>query len=62
LPPLLLKAAVAGTSRIVAKPQTISGRSADDYATQLACLTGISLSKNRLKNRFNYVFSNGDFL
>jgi hypothetical protein len=36
--------------------------SARDYATQLACLTRISLSKNRLKNRFNFVVSNGDFL
>jgi hypothetical protein len=47
-----LKAAVAGTSRIVAKPQTISGRSAHDYATQLACLTGISLSKKPFEKPF----------
>jgi hypothetical protein len=33
-----------------------------DCATQLAYLTGISVSKNRLKNRFSFVFSNGDFL
>jgi hypothetical protein len=38
------------------------GRSVRDYATQPACLAGILLSKNRLKNRFNFLFSNGDFL
>jgi hypothetical protein len=43
-----------------ARLEWTSGGSVRDYAKQLACLTGISLSKNRLKNRFNFVFSNGE--
>jgi hypothetical protein len=53
---------VAGTCRTVAKLQTISSGSVHDYAMHLACLPGFRLCKNRLKNRFSFVFSNGDFL
>ena len=33
-----------------------------DYASRLARLAMTSLTKNRLKNRFSFIFSNGDLL
>jgi hypothetical protein len=47
---------------IVARLPESPGRSVRDHATRFARLARTSMNKNRLKNRFSFVVSNGDFL